>query len=48
MEIYKCNQILVLALKRFNKGYKVKDFVNFPIGELDMGPYIKSIYYGYF
>lgn len=42
MEIYKSNQILVLAFKRFNRGYKVKDFVDFPIEGLDIGPYIKS------
>lgn len=42
MEIYKSNQILVLAFKRFSRGYKVKDFVDFPIEGLDIGPYIKS------
>lgn len=27
MEIYKSNQILVLAFKRFSRGFKVKDFI---------------------
>lgn len=42
MEIYKSNQILVLAFKRFSRGYKVKDPVDFPIEGLNMGPFIKS------
>lgn len=42
MEIYKANQILVLAFKRFSRGYKVKDPVDFPIEGLNMGPFIKS------
>lgn len=42
MEIYKSNQILVLAFKRFSRGFKVKDFIDFPVEGLNMGPYIKS------
>lgn len=42
MEIYKTNKILVLAFKRFNRGSKVKDFVEFPLEGLNLGPYIKS------
>ena len=45
MEIYKSNQILVLAFKRFSRGFKVKDSVDFPIEGLDVGPYIKSNLY---
>lgn len=41
MEIYKSNKILVMAFKRFSRGWKVKDFIEFPIEGLDMGPFIK-------
>ena len=47
MEIYKANQILVMAFKRFSRGFKVKDYVDFPIEGLDIGPYIKSNWYFY-
>ena len=32
----------MLAFKRFSRGFKVKDSVDFPIEGLDVGPYIKS------
>lgn len=41
MEIYKSNKILVLAFKRFSRGFKVKDFIDFPVEGLNMGPFIK-------
>lgn len=44
MEVYKSNKILVLAFKRFSRGWKIKNFIDFPIEGLDMGPYIKSTF----
>lgn len=40
MEIYKTSKILVLAFKRFSRGWKVKNPIEFPVESLDMGPYI--------
>ena len=45
MEIYKSNKILVMAFKRFNRVWKVRDFIDFPIDELNMGPYLKCIFF---
>jgi len=44
MEIYKSNKILVLAFKRFSRGFKVKDFIDFPIEGLNIGPFVKCKY----
>jgi len=43
MEIYKSNKVLVLAFKRFNRGFKVKDFIEFPIEGLNIGSFVKCI-----
>lgn len=40
IEIYKANKVLMLGLKRFRLGRKLKCKVNFPINSFDLGPYI--------
>lgn len=40
IEIYRANRILMLGLKRFRLGRKLKCKVSFPISGLDLGPYI--------
>lgn len=42
IEIFKANRILMVGLKRFRHGRKLKTFVSFPVDSLDMGPYITS------
>ena len=40
IELYKIPKILIIHLKRFENGQKIKTFIDFPINNLDISPFI--------
>jgi ubiquitin C-terminal hydrolase len=40
MQIYKAPHILIIHLKRFKNGYKLDDYVDFPVSGLDITEYV--------
>ena len=42
MELYKIPKILIIQLKRFENGQKIKTFIDFPIKNLDITQYISQ------
>jgi hypothetical protein len=47
MDIYKTNKILLLGLKRFRHGRKLKNKITFPIKSLDLSTYVLSTNFNY-
>ena len=42
IELYKIPKILIIQLKRFENGQKIKTFIDFPIKNLDISPFISN------
>ena len=42
IELYKIPNILIIQLKRFKNGQKIKTFIDFPIRNLDISPFISE------
>ena len=42
IELYKIPNILIIQLKRFKNGQKIKTFIDFPIRNLDISPFISQ------
>ena len=40
IELYKIPKILIIHLKRFENGQKIKTFIDFPVNGLDISPFI--------